>query len=282
MASDWSRIEVEALVADYLSMLTFELLRAPYSKTAHRRALAPLLNERSDGAIERKHQNVSAILLELGYPYVFGYKPLGNYQALLADVVADRIGADRHLAAIVMTAVEAPAPVPAVADLLSRWEPPPEGASVVYAPLREHRPRARPPVNYLEREARNISLGLAGEEFVVRYERARLRAAGRERLAERIEHVAVTEGDGAGFDVRSFEADGRDRLIEVKTTAYGKHTPFFLSRNEVAVSERHAKVFHLYRLFHFREDPRLYGVSGALSQACVLEPVQFAARVKTR
>ena len=280
MAGDWSRIEVEALVADYLSMLASELRREPYSKTAHRRALAPLLNERTDGAIERKHQNVSAILLELGYPYVFGYKPLGNYQALLADVVADRIGSDGHLAAIVKAAVEEPAPVPAVSDLLSRWEPPPEGSSVVYTPLGEHRPRARPLVNYLEREARNISLGLAGEEFVVHYERARLLAAGRESLAERIEHVAVTEGDGAGFDVRSFEADGRDRLIEVKTTAYGKQTPFFLSRNELAVSQRHAKVFQLYRLFRFREDPRLYGLRGALDQVCVLEPVQFAARVK--
>ena len=32
----------------------------------------------------------------------------------------------------------------------------------------------KPPVNYLEREARNSALGRAGELFVVKYERARL------------------------------------------------------------------------------------------------------------
>ncbi|WP_242541974.1 protein NO VEIN domain-containing protein [Leptolyngbya sp. Cla-17] len=33
----------------------------------------------------------------------------------------------------------------------------------------------------------------------------------------------------------TFEADGRDRFIEVKTTAYGKQVPFFVSQNEVMV-----------------------------------------------
>ncbi|HUF28732.1 MAG TPA: DUF3883 domain-containing protein [Gemmatimonadaceae bacterium] len=281
MPGDWNRTEVEALVADYLSMLASELRGEPYSKTSHRRALAPLLRGRSDGSIERKHQNVSAILIELGYPYVFGYKPLGNYQALLAEVVADRIGTDLALAATVRAAVDAPAPLPAVADLISRWEPPPEAAPApAYPPARERWQPTRPPVNYLEREARNASLGRAGEEFVLRFERARLLAEGREVLAEKVEHIAVTEGDGAGFDIRSFEVDGRDRLIEVKTTAYGKQTPFFLSRNELAVSRRFSEQFHLYRLFRFREDARLYGLRGALDQVCHLDPVQFAARVK--
>jgi len=54
---------------------------------------------------------------------------------------------------------------------------------------------------------------------------------GNDKLAERIEHIALTEGDGIGYDIRSFERDGSDRFIEVKTTAYGKQTPFFVSRN---------------------------------------------------
>ena len=99
-------------------------------------------------------------------------------------------------------------------------------------------------------------------------------------LADKVEHVAATQGDAAGFDVRSFELNGSDRLVEVKSTAYGKHKPFFLSRNEFRVSQERARAYHLYRLFRFREDPRLYGLHGALDQTCRLEPVQFAARVK--
>lgn len=282
MPTDWSRVEVEALVADYIRMLDAELRAEPYSKTAHRRGLAPLLNGRPDGSIERKHQNVSAILIELGYPYIFGYKPLGNYQRLLYEVTAERISADARLASTVRAAVEAPAlPVTPGAGLLDLWEEPPIPAEPLgYPPSRERPATRRPAVNYLEREARNASLGRAGEEFVIRFERERLVSAGREALADQIVHVAAVEGDGAGFDVRSFEPNGKDRLIEVKTTAYGKQTPFFLSRNELQVSQQRSDTYHLYRLFRFREAPRLFGIRGALEQVCRLEPVQYSARVK--
>jgi len=277
--SGWSRSEVEAVVTDYFAMLTKELRREEYNKTTHRRALARLLDGRSDGSIERKHQNISAILIELGYPYIFGYKPLGNYQTLLYEVVADRVSGGSTLTTVVSNAVDEPAVVPGVDDILARLEDPPEPAEVRYPPLRErggHPAVHRPPVNYLEREARNSSLGRAGEEFVLNFERARLLRLGHDRLAERVEHVSLTEGDRAGFDVRSFERNGADRLIEVKTTAYGKQTPFFVSRNEVAVSRVHDAHYHLYRLFRFREDPRLYAVNGALDRVCRLDPVQFA------
>lgn len=282
MPADWSQVEVEALVADYIHMLDTELRGEQYSKTAHRRALAPLLNGRPDGSIERKHQNVSAILIELGYPYIFGYKPLGNYQRLLYEVTAERVSSDARLASTVRAAVEAPAsPVAPSEGLLELWEEPPKPAEpLAYTPSRERPPTPRPPVNYLEREARNASLGRAGEEFVIRFERERLVAAGREALADQIVHVAAVEGDGAGFDVRSFEPNGKDRLIEVKTTAYGKQTPFFLSRNELHVSQQRSDTYHLYRLFRFREAPRLFGIRGALEQACRLEAVQYSARVK--
>ena len=262
-------------------MLAKEIRGEAYSKTAHRRALAVRLNNRSDGSVERKHQNISSILIGLGYPYIAGYKPLGNYQRLLAKVVTARVESDHGLAATVSQAVEQPARVPTIADILAILEDPPESANYEYPPAGERsrtaRPR-RPPINYLEREARNSSLGRAGEEFGFNFERARLIHLGREQLAERVEHISLTEDDGAGYDIRSFEAHGIDRFIEVKTTAYGKQTPFFVSRNEVTVSQEYESRFHLYRLFEFRKDPRLYTLNGSLDQVCLLEPVQFAAR----
>ncbi len=85
-------------------------------------------------------------------------------------------------------------------------------------------------VNYLAREARNASLGAAGEDFVMALEHRRLWEAGARRLAERIEQVSKTQGDGLGYDIASFELDGRESLIEVKTTSFGALTPFFASR----------------------------------------------------
>jgi hypothetical protein len=74
---------VEATIADYFHMLTLELSGQQYNKADHRRALWQKLDDRTNGAIELKHQNISAILLELGYPWISGYKPMKNYQALL-------------------------------------------------------------------------------------------------------------------------------------------------------------------------------------------------------
>jgi hypothetical protein len=50
------------------------------------------------------------------------------------------------------------------------------------------------------------------------FEHKRLWQAGRKDLANRIEHVANSKGDYLGFDILSFEADEREKLIEVKTT----------------------------------------------------------------
>jgi hypothetical protein len=69
---DWSRQEVEATISDYFSMLSAELSVMPYSKAKHRRALLQKLNNRSPQSVEFKHANISAILIELGFPYVAG------------------------------------------------------------------------------------------------------------------------------------------------------------------------------------------------------------------
>ena len=118
-----------------------------------------------------------------------------------------------------------------------------------------------------------------GEEFALAFERARLLAAGRERLARQVEHVAVTQGDGLGYDIRSFETDGADRLVEVKTTRFGIETPFFVSRNEVRVSEAEGEIYHVHRVFTFEKNPRLFILKGNLRRVCELTPVQYVARV---
>ena len=113
----------------------------------------------------------------------------------------------------------------------------------------------------------------------MRFERARLIQAGREQLAERMEHVSATQGDGSGFDIRSFEVDGTDRFIEVKTTAGPKEMPFFVSRNQVEVSRDRDRRYHLYRAFAFHRDARLFILRGRLDRSCVLDASEFRAHV---
>ena len=278
---DWSRAEVEATVADYFAMLDLELRGEPYSKADHNRQLQRLLDDRTKASIEFKHQNISAVLIDLGYPYIEGYKPAVNYQQLLYEVVADRLASEKALTLTVAAQVEAPATVPTVDDILSRLENPPKIEERPVGRVAE-RPRvAIPPRNYLEIEARNHRLARAGEEFALNFERAYLINQGKSKLADRVDHVAVTKGDGLGYDIHSFDPDGRDRLVEVKTTAYGKATPFFVSRNEVQTSRDLAASYVVLRLFKFRDDPRLFTLKGAIDASCRIDPVQFSARVRS-
>lgn len=276
---DWSRFEVEAIVADYFDMLDKELRGEPFSKTEHRRRLMKILDDRTDGSIEYKHQNITAALNELGVPGIDGYKPAKNYQDLLLEVVRERLDGARGLLAVVAQEVARAADVPTVDDLLARLvRPPARQEDRRYRAVRDRQLPSPLPTNYLLKEARNASLGAAGEQFVLNFERARLLAGKQERLASQIEHVSQTRGDHEGFDVLSFEPDGRERLIEVKTTAFGPLTPFFVSANQVQESQRRQDCYHVYRVFTFRKDPRLFALRGAIGQNFDLEAREFLAR----
>lgn len=279
MPEDWSREEVEVTVAAYLDMLDQELRQASFNKSDARRRLRAMLNGRSEGAIERKHQNISAVLIELGFPSIRGYKPLSNYQRLLYEVVRDRLVHASSLSAVVAARAEQPMIEPSqiVGDLLHRLVERPSTEPRRPSMIAD-RPRPRPLANYLELEARNRLLGLAGEEFAIRFESERLWRAGQKRLANRIEHVSRTRGDGEGYDILSYEESGQERLVEVKTTTFGQHTPFFVTRNEVDVSVERAEQYYVYRLFDFRDDPKLFLVPGDITSAFALEATQFVAR----
>jgi hypothetical protein len=280
---DWSDQEVRLIVADYFAMLEQEVLGKVCNKTEHRKALAPQLSGRSDGSIEFKHANISAVLAGQGLPYIESYKPRGNYQALLAQEVEAFL--DQHPTFLEQLAA-APtlnpdkAPPADRLDLDAIIEDPPEQ---MVAPSASEKPwlsRKGRRIDFAEQDARNRHLAKLGEEFVVFLEQHRLRAVGRDDLALKVQWVAQTIGDGLGFDVLSFDdADESERLIEVKTTGWGKFFPFYVTINEVRCSEDMTEKFHLFRVFDFARTPRVYILTGSLRSTCRLEPTSFRATI---
>lgn len=277
---DWSHLEVEACVADYLHMLALQLNGQRFNKSERIQALLKLLDGRSKSSVEYKFRNISAVMQELGWPTVTGFKALENYQLLLLEVVEAQVQADGSLQAAVESAVQRPAVAADARPQEDVWVPTPKPATAIRQVQPEYTPRFSPARrDYLAQEARNRSLGRAGELFVLEVEARSLHAAGKRKLAERVEHVAASQGDGLGFDVLSFEVDGRERLIEVKTTAFSDLTPFYVSRNELARSERDAEQYYLYRLFDFRDRPRMFSLQGAIAGQCQLDPISYLARL---
>lgn len=276
----WSRDEVALLVADYLQMLTLELTGQSFNKAARRRTLIPLLQQRSEASIEFKRRNVSAVMNELGLPRIRGYLPAENTQsAMLLDVIGEQLALQPDVERAAEDAVE---------RIAVAAEPVDFSRAQADAPARRHRVEEpspsylRRPIrrDYLERETRNRSLGKAGEEFMVNYERWRLLKQGLGQLADRVEHVAHTRGDGLGYDVLSFEADGRERFIEVKTTAFSEETPFYVSTNELNFAREEPTRFRLCRVFDFRVQPRFFELAGAFEQHFFLDPATYKASLQ--
>lgn len=274
---DWGETEVAMVVADYLTMLICELTGQHFSKSAHRRQLLGRLPGRSAQSVEFKHANISAVMMELGFPYLQGYKPRANFQRRLVTEVARQVQHLKVLDDAALAAVQQPAIDSGSSDFQKAMVEGPVRALHIAEREKAYGERVAIQRDYLERESQNRSLGEAGEAFALRFERWRLASAGLDRLADKIVHVAKTEGDGLGYDIRSFEFDGSERFIEVKTTRFGERTPFFVSANEAAFAREKVERFHLYRLFDFKATPRLFELVGPIERHCHLNASTFRA-----
>lgn len=134
-------------------------------------------------------------------------------------------------------------------------------------------------IDWAAREQRNRDLGLAGELLVMAHEQKRLRDAGRNDLAARVEHVALSDS-AAGYDILSFELDGGERFIEVKTTTGPASTPFYISENEVSVSRQLQELYWLYRVHSYSREKNsaaFYVKNGDVSKGFELTPTTYKA-----
>lgn len=261
----WDWLECEAVVSDYFAMMELELKGERYNKSLHRRELQTKLNNRTDGAIEFKHQNISAILIEMGYPYISGYKPAFNYQQQLKDIVFMRLTEDRQLLEKqVDSFIDQEPPLINDLDWSNVVESAPEKTPLSHQPgTREFTPRF---YNFAEREVNNRRMGERGEEFALQFEKNRLQLLNRDDLAKEVEWISKKKGDGAGYDIRSFNPKNDDELfIEVKTSNCGKYQPFYISENEVAFSKENSTQYSLYRVFNFKRAPKLFILPGDIA-----------------
>lgn len=276
VGADWSQQEVDATVAAYFDMLLLEAKQEKYSKTERNSTLRQVLKTRSKASVELKHQNVSAVLHGMDLPFISGYKPRGNSQLLLRKAVQKFILDQADLVSHVVDALE---DVKAPADMQFR-------AVVVAAPamstviqLSPLAPKIRLPrkVDFAARDESNRKLGRTGEQWVLGFEQQRLQDAGLPELFQRVDWISDRLGDGAGYDILSYDSTDRPRYIEVKTTNGAHTSAFIISRNELDFSKETGDAFHLYRVFQFRTSPMMYMLRGDVSKQLNLEPIDFRA-----
>lgn len=252
----WQDDELDMIVSDYFSMLQAELAGKAYVKSRHSSALMAKIG-RTHRSVEFKHQNISAVLDELGMPWIPGYKPKLNFQNAIFDAI------DRYLSKHPGILEPLPSRQPTPSEPAAVFVEPPvpsEASNRVPERLRRLVRKFDP----IERDHINHSLGKGGEAFVLDLEKYRLTEGNRADLARKIRWIAEEEGDGAGYDISSFTLDGRPRLIEVKTTNGSARTPFFITRNEFNVAMEMPEQWQIYRVHLFSTGPRVFTISPPL------------------
>lgn len=269
--TDWTADEVVVLLGSYFQMLADELAGRPYSKKEHFIGVMKLIG-RTKGSVEFKHQNVSAVLDEIGLPWIQGYKPRDHYQDSLSDAVGQYLIGRPDLLNL---AKPGTIKIPAERDILV-------AAPAFLNSDPEQRPAAiRRLIGKFDpaaRDARNRDLGRAGEEFVVEFERRRLEKAGKPKLAKDVRWVSDLDGDGYGYDVRSFDADSEEpRLLEIKTTCGNERTSFWMTRRECDVAAEQGGIYRVRRVFHFRNQVKMFEIAPPLESSLRLEPATFMA-----
>ena len=271
IGTDWTTAEIDLIVADYFDMLALEL-RGEYFVKVHRKAALQELIRRSKGSIEFKHQNISAVLMRLGMPWIAGYKPMANFQKALVDGVERYIDVRGMILGVAeadsMTGLGEGAPI-FIEPPPEKMAPEPEPPAFVQRLVRKFDPAAH--------DACNRVLGKRGEQKVFLSEQAFLRGHSRDDLARKVCWIAEEDGDGAGYDICSFDLSGAERLIEVKTTIGHSTTPFFLSENERAFSEERPEAFRLMGLYDFARQPKAFELLPPLDSSVILAPANWRA-----
>lgn len=270
---DWSDIENDAVVASYFTMLSDELSGHRYNKAEQNRVLQEQIG-RSRGSIEFKLCNVSAACVGLGLPIIKGYQPRFNFQMSLAEAASRWLARHPEWELALHRKktgqmAESGALYIGIAPTL-RNAPPEEEV--------EQMQRVARRFDVAGRDERNRALGRAGEERVFHHERQALQQHGRDDLARRVRWVSREDGDGVGYDIASFTAEGRERLIEVKTTNGRERTPFHISRNELEVADERRDDWYLFRLYEFAREPKAFELRPPLDAHVSLTATSFQAR----
>jgi hypothetical protein len=270
----WTDAENDLIVAEYFAMLADDIAGRPYNKAQHRRSLMPLLRSRTEGSIEFKHQNISAVLKGLGEDWIPGYKPAFNFQTALLDAVARWLAWNPAW----LGRIPGTRAAPGRREATQIWLGPPPTLSNHPPPQElEQMMHVAQKFDVAGRDERNRALGRVGEERVVAHEKSVLKAAGREDLARKVRWVSEEDGDGAGYDIASFTPEGRKRLIEVKTTNGWERTPFYISRNELVVAEERRSEWCLFRLWNFSREPKAFELRPPLDAHVSLTATAFQA-----
>jgi len=242
---------------------------------------------KSNKVVKLKLQHISSILVNSDLPYIEDFKPIPRAEIDLIDW-----NETVNLKKILTEKFNKKDNILFFDDIADRTEFKPD---YNFKSIVEEKPiqnvfenenltekksiRIKPKINYIEREIRNTKLGEEGEKWVIAFEQNRLLNLGLSNLVKKIVWASKDIGDGLGYDVISYNENQEKIFIEVKTTCLGKYSAFFLTQNELKVSNN-LKNFQIYRVYDFEKETKIYIIEEDIQLQLELIPTIYRATMK--
>ncbi len=140
-------------------------------------------------------------------------------------------------------------------------------------------------VDYSNRSRKFKRIGDRGEQIVLRAEKQFLNKNRRKDLAELVDQISERD-DSVGYDIKSYELDGTEKLIEVKSTLRKiGNSNIFLSANELQVAENKEN-YYFYIIYEVgSKRPKIWKVrsSDFLNDSNIVkEPILYKLKMNTK
>ncbi len=141
----------------------------------------------------------------------------------------------------------------------------------------------RQKLDYIRIARDNARIGLQGEKLALQIERNRLERLGIINIEKKLRWLS-NETDSIGYDIASVDIiDGKEVkiCIEVKSTSDRVDSPFYVSKNQVEVSNIEKDRYRVLRIFDVDStQPKYYYAKGPIQDSFILDPVTFLATYK--
>lgn len=126
----------------------------------------------------------------------------------------------------------------------------------------------------------NKLLGNRGEEIVFDKEKKYLESKGNKELAEKVDWVSKKGKHFLGYDILSFEENGEEKYIEVKSTkqSYTSNANFIISSNEYEKAKK-LKNYYFYIVFDTQsKNPKIWKIKNPMNyenKGLILTPINY-------
>ncbi len=284
----WS-VEETNLVCDlYLIQLKDYLSEKPILTLGQTREFLVRKLNKSNKAVRLKMHHISSILVNSDLPYLETFKPVPRVDIDFVDwketeFIKDKLIKEldtKEFIDLLKTALSKSDYSFEISENDTFEESPEPEIFEDNKTSSQNTIRIRPKINYVEREIRNSKLGEAGEEWVIEFEKRRLKNIGREDLIDKVIWASKEIGDGLGYDIISCDKDGNELYIEVKTTCLGKYAVFYLTEREIKTAAELGNNYLIYRVFDFNKETKIYKVENNIQEVLNLFPSTYRATIK--